>query len=740
MERTDAYAVIAVALDSTGLFVAPALAQMTERHYFEMPIVQFKPATDVLSASAGTLGTVFMMDRGLPSRAQLAAMKAVLDAQRRIFIYWPGENAIEAVDAERLGSLRRHHLARALGVRLKAWRDRRRAPIQAMSGAVSALTADAALVQSAVEHIGREAEGLDGHLKGAVTELRQGSTAISDQISAHTSAVENQLQAARAALSDQTGTPAHTAVRDALVALSGISQSIPAIQALGTGMADHIEGGLPVLERVRHQSAAAANDLTRLAAPAVISAPADIAGPYTEADLPAIEAFLRSIADNPRPVPFPLDTIPSAQQPIPGTGLYLRLDFWTHLTSGGSYGHTCYQAHALAETTRDFVSVTSSRYDLLDDLGVRQVIVPGRDMTQTEANLLGMNRHYCDQLGVMFDAMRPAYIFERAVLGNAVGAWASRRYNIPYIVEYNGSEIAMKRSFAGEGYAHEKLLLLAEDAAFRQASLISVVSDHVAAEVAERGIPESKIFVNPNAVDPVAYAPGTAEEVLALRTALGFSKTDRVVGFIGTFGGWHGIDVLCASLPAILAAHPDIKFLLIGDGHLKHQVTGVIAEHRLQDRVVDVGRVPQMRGAELLRACDILISPHSSGMLGKPFFGSPTKLFEYMAVGAGIVASDLEQIAHVLSPALRTSDFASAKPDVTNQRAVLCPPGSVEDFIHAVLALARDSATTARLGANARAAALAHYTWSQHVRNLWLRLAGQQVEGYALDRAKQHAP
>ena len=119
-------------------------------------------------------------------------------------------------------------------------------------------------------------------------------------------------------------------------------------------------------------------------------------------------------------------------------------------------------------------------------------------------------------------------------------------------------------------------------------------------------------------------------------------------------------------------------FLLLGDGHFKNLVDRR-SRRGIEDRVVSTGRVPQVEGARLLKACDIYVSPHSAHMIDSKFFGSPTKVFEYMALGGGIVASDLEQIGQVLSPSL-TPEEASAGAPVTDERAVLCMPGNVAQF------------------------------------------------------------
>jgi ubiquinone/menaquinone biosynthesis C-methylase UbiE len=112
-------------------------------------------------------------------------------------------------------------------------------------------------------------------------------------------------------------------------------------------------------------------------------------------------------------------------------------------------------------------------------------------------------------------------------------------------------------------------------------------------------------------------------------------------------------------------------------------------------------------------------------MIDSKFFGSPTKVFEYMAVGAGIVASDLEQIGQVLSPSLGPDD-AERGAVVADERAVLCAPGNVGQFVQAVTALVRQPEMAEALGRNARRAA-AHYSWERHVANLWVFLGGETI-------------
>ncbi|HWR02668.1 MAG TPA: methyltransferase domain-containing protein [Humidesulfovibrio sp.] len=433
---------------------------------------------------------------------------------------------------------------------------------------------------------------------------------------------------------------------------------------------------------------------------------------------------------SPAPVPFP-------QHPS-GPGAYLRLDFWAKISSGGSYGHTCYVAQELDRIIPGLTCYMAHPYELLGHMGIQQIVVPIDSPTCSALDLLVQGFGSLKWLETAFKAKRPSFIYERLVLGNPVGAILSKRLGIPYIAEYNGSEFEMSRTFGDGPMDLETELQLVESWALRQATTISVVSSVIRDSLVRMGIEAERIVVNPNGVDTEAYRPAGPEERAALRAELGFAPEHRVVCFSGTFGGWHGVDVLAEAMPRILKTSPDVRFLLIGDGNFKHLVDETVERHGLRDKVLMTGRISQQEGARMYRAADILVSPHSRNMSSTPFFGSPTKLFEYMALGGGIVASDLEQIGQVLRPAILSAEL-DAEPEAADRRAVLCPPGDVDAFVKSVCFLAGRPELSARLGANARAAAVREFTWRQHVERTWRFAKGDASASWGISSSARQA-
>ena len=96
---------------------------------------------------------------------------------------------------------------------------------------------------------------------------------------------------------------------------------------------------------------------------------------------------------------------------------------------------------------------------------------------------------------------------------------------------------------------------------------------------------------------------------------------------------------------------------MIGDGVKMPDVVRIIeSAGHARPRGPDRHCPAVARAPSYLAACDILASPHVPNADGTPFFGSPTKLFEYMAMGKCIVASDLDQVGEILEHGARRAD------------------------------------------------------------------------------------
>ena len=700
MTQTDAkpaYVVWDLATNTGATIRDERFVHFTERHHY-------RPNGTLQLVSGGSFdgevgktkpeGVVLVVHTGVPGNVLINAGKSALGRGLKAYYFWPHEEAVEVIDHERLRSFRKLWLMQRVYARM---RKNKRKLVQTMP-ADPVAAAQIVRRHITAEEILAQAKQIPGETKSAQTHIASGIEWIN-------STGLGLVRQGRTQIDSITGAGDTT----------GIAATVGQIEEHLRGVAGHFSGLAPALSRIESQ-AKAMEELAR--------------GLEYNPKLTQDEAIAecRALRRSAKSDPIAFGSDPTAK---PKNGVYVRLDFWAPLVTGGSYGHTVYQCRALAKSCENFAAIVANRFATLDTVGVRQEIIRAPRTDGNEENLIDANRFYYDTLRLALGTMRPDFVFERLVPASYVCAKVCQELNIPYIAEYNGSELSMMKSFQGKTSPLEALYIEAEMLAFEQATVISVVSENVAADLIARGIPRSKILVNPNAVDLDAYQPGTESEVTEMRGELGLLPSDRVVGFIGTFGGWHGLDVLAQALPQICSNNPAAKFLLIGDGTHKHLIKDAIDSNNLASRIIDKGRVPQQEGARLLKVCDILVSPHSTHMVDAKFFGSPTKLFEYMAIGAGIVASDLEQIGAVLRPAIPTNH--DPKASVNKARAVLCKPGDVPSFVEGVSLLVRNPQLSKQLGANAREAARKYYTWDQHVADLWAFATGRPLGGMAAD-------
>ncbi len=384
--------------------------------------------------------------------------------------------------------------------------------------------------------------------------------------------------------------------------------------------------------------------------------------------------------------------------------LYLRTDLSFGLRAGGSVGHTAGVINHLHAFGGRPIMLTTDLVPTVDPSIEVATVSPAEAYWEyPELPSLVMNRRFAEVAADVIGSRALSFVYQRYSLNNFSGVRLAIERGIPFVLEYNGSEIWMSRNW-GTPLEHEALSEKIEHANFAVADLIVVVSQPMADELIARAVPAGKILVNPNGVEPDRYSPDV--DASSLRGRLGL-QGKIVIGFIGTFGPWHGAEVLARAFGELIDRHPayrdSLRLLMIGDGVKMPEVRAALDAAGVNDLAVMTGIVPQAEGPVYLAASDILASPHVANSDGTPFFGSPTKLFEYMAMGKGIVASDLDQVGEILEH---------------GRAAQMVRPGDVDSLVNGLRALIDDPARRAALGAEARRMAVERHSWRQHTRKI----------------------
>lgn len=384
--------------------------------------------------------------------------------------------------------------------------------------------------------------------------------------------------------------------------------------------------------------------------------------------------------------------------------IYLRTDLCFGLRSGGSVGHIAGVLNHLDEFAGKPVMLTSDWIPTIrSDIDVHRIGPDGSFMDSAELANFHFNRTFDAKAGEVLRGIRPAFVYQRYSLNNFNGAKLARRLGVPFVLEFNGSEVWIHQNW-GRGLRHVGLSAEIEAYNLQSADLVVVVSRALKDALIAANVAPEKILVNPNGVQPDVYSPSV--DGTKIRQQYGLEGR-TVVGFIGTFGRWHGAEVLAEAFGRLLQQHPDyreaVRLLMVGDGVTMSEVRRRIEGQGVADAVILTGLVPQECGPAHLAACDLLVSPHVPNSDGTPFFGSPTKLFEYMAMAKGVVASHLDQIGEILEH---------------GHTAWMVEPNNVSALATGLKTLIDHPELRSRLGQEARREVVARYTWREHTRRI----------------------
>ena len=265
-------------------------------------------------------------------------------------------------------------------------------------------------------------------------------------------------------------------------------------------------------------------------------------------------------------------------------------------------------------------------------------------------------------------------VYERHALFAHAAMEEAARQSIPGVLEVNAPLI--------EESARHRSLPLPDEAkastarAMRAARLVSAVSASVGDYARHHGA--QAVEVIPNAVNPARFPPVQRPE------------GRLTVGFLGTLRPWHDVETLVRAMAPLRATFPQAHLLIVGDGPERERLAPELAA--LGAELPGAVRPDDVPG--WLARMDIAVAPYAGD---QPFYFSPLKIYEYMAAGLPVVASDVGDLAQVVRH---------------GETGLICPPDDPAALAAALAELARDRRAARRMGAEGRRIVLRDHTWS----------------------------
>lgn len=270
-----------------------------------------------------------------------------------------------------------------------------------------------------------------------------------------------------------------------------------------------------------------------------------------------------------------------------------------------------------------------------------------------------------------------------------------RRLGIPVVYEVRAfwEDAAVDHGSTREGSLRYRLTRLMETHALRRAAHVFTICEGLRSDIVARGIPAERVTVIPNAVDIEHFTPSQGADP-QLRAELGLTGC-TVLGFLGSFYAYEGLDLLLDSLPALLAQRPDVRVLLVGGGPQDEALRAQALRLGVADKVLFTGRVPHAQVARYYDQVDLLVYPRHSMRLTE--LVTPLKPLEAMAQARVMLASDVGGHKELIQDGVTGRLFRA---------------GSASALAEAALDMLARKAMWAQMGASGRAFVESERNWT----------------------------
>jgi len=273
-----------------------------------------------------------------------------------------------------------------------------------------------------------------------------------------------------------------------------------------------------------------------------------------------------------------------------------------------------------------------------------------------------------------------------------------RDLGLPVVYEVRAfwEDAAVDHGTSRDGGTRYRLTRVLETYVLRRADAVAVICDGLRKDVVARGIPEEKLTVIPNSVDVGRFsAARRRDSELACRLGI---EGCEVLGFLGSFYAYEGLELLIEAFPALLERRPRLRVLLVGEGPKEEALRRRVREIGVTDKILFPGRVPHSEVRRYYDLVDVLVYPRFAMRLTETV--TPLKPLEAMAMGKLLVASNVGGHRELIRD---------------GETGLLFEAGSASDLVRKVLLAFENEELRRRIPIRARRFVEEERTWAQGV-------------------------
>jgi glycogen synthase len=264
-------------------------------------------------------------------------------------------------------------------------------------------------------------------------------------------------------------------------------------------------------------------------------------------------------------------------------------------------------------------------------------------------------------IAALIDEWKPDFLHAHSpVLTALAGLRAAKAHNLPLLYEIRAfwEDAAVGNGTGRQGSFKYRMTKAVETYAVKRANRVAVICEGLKGDLISRGISADKIMVSPNGVDLELFGdPPPRDDALAAQLGIG---AGAVIGYIGSFYDYEGIDDLIAAMPGIIATHPDTHLLLVGGGPVERELRAQAAASSVASKIIFVGRVSHGEVERYYSLIDILAYPRKQMRLTD--LVTPLKPLEAMAQRRLVAASDVGGHRELIEDGVTGTLFAPDDP------------------------------------------------------------------------------